>query len=111
MLKWTFFVLIGKGRRVVVDQVEADDFQGAYLQWGQVVEIEEFISTWWRRMAAQILPSDAEHEFAGRTDLEGVWTFNSTFGIADDELPETWDGTYPSVWVVKTVGSKGVALK
>lgn len=107
MFCWTFFVLIGNGRRVIVDRVRADDLRTACLQWAQVIETDEFIPTRWRRMAAWGLPTDAEHEFASRADLEEVWCFHCTFGIADNELPEAWGGNHPMVWVVKTVGRKG----
>lgn len=40
MLCWTFFVLVGNGKRLIVDQVRAGDLRSAYLQWAQVIDIE-----------------------------------------------------------------------
>jgi hypothetical protein len=103
MYYWTFFVLIGNGRRTVVDQVKASDLRSACLQWAQVFEIDDEV--WLSqqdRMTAWDLPEDLEHGYAYQTDLPSVWSFVCSFGVPDGHLPDEWRGEFPKVWIIKT---------
>jgi hypothetical protein len=99
---WTFFVLIGNGRCIAIDQVRARDLRSAYLEWAKIVEIPDVWLSQKGRTTAWGLPPDIEREFASRRDLESVWTSVCYFDVPDGELPEEWGRNYPSVWVVKT---------
>ncbi len=101
---WTFFVLIGNGRRVIVNQVRADDLESAILKWAQIVEIEDVWITDEGRMTAWNLPPGVEEEFGPfRHDLKGIWRCECTFGVwRDEDFPLEWGREYPDVWVIKT---------
>jgi hypothetical protein len=102
MACWTFVVLIGNGRRVIVDQVTAIDLRSAYLQWARVIKIKDVTLTEEGRRAAWGLPQDIEDEFACRPDLKGVWCSVCTFDVLEEDRPEAWGNDYPVVWVIKT---------
>jgi len=40
MALWTFMTLVGKGKRVYVEQVRANDFRSALKAWYRTVDIE-----------------------------------------------------------------------
>ena len=102
MYYWTFFLLIGKERRLLIDQVVAGDLRSAYLEWAKVVEIEDvWISAKGRSTAWGMAPNP-ESDYAIRSDLKNVWCSICTFDIADGDIPDEWGGQYPNVWVIKT---------
>jgi len=111
MLCWTFFVLVGNGKRLIVDQVRAGDLRSAYLQWAQVIDIEGITLTPEGRATAWGLDrvAELEYEFGCRPDLKAVWCSICTFDLSDEDRPEEWGGRFPAAWVIKTdIGHPGL---
>ncbi len=104
MAVWTFMTLVGKGKRVYVEQVRASDFQSALRAWHRTVVIDGMTDEARHRMASYEPREDAVTEFVWHWN-SGVWVFECGFGMDELEFPEEWGYEAPIVWVIKTDNS------
>jgi hypothetical protein len=103
MALWTFMTLVGRGRRVYVEQVRASDFRSALKAWYQTVDIEGMTDEARERMSSREPRADAVTEFVWQWN-SGVWTFESGLGMDELEFPQEWGYEAPAVWVIRTDG-------